>query len=99
VLLSKLASEEAGPDFMQEVRHEARRLLYHCPEMWHLSKAYERIPDDWGSVGGVVDEAALQLASAGRRPLEESILRADEITPADGVGGLSIKTASTKAER
>jgi hypothetical protein len=55
--LSKLASE-TGVSVAKEVQDEARRLLYHYPEPWHLSRLHARNPEDWGSVDAVQDEVA-----------------------------------------
>lgn len=55
LFLARLAQAQ---DIAREVQDEARRLLCHYPEPWHLSRAHERVPADWGSVEAVKDEAA-----------------------------------------
>lgn len=54
--LSKLISADAWPGVPREVQDEARRLLYHYPETWHLSRLHERLPADWGSLPAVQGE-------------------------------------------
>ena len=53
--LAKLAA--GGPDIPSKVRDEARRLHFHYPELWHLSKLNERFPEDWGTVAEVAPES------------------------------------------
>lgn len=53
--LARLAQDGDVPRAVQD---EARRLLRHYPETWHLSRAHERVPDDWGSVEAVKEEGA-----------------------------------------
>jgi hypothetical protein len=45
--------EEVWTEVPAEVQDEARRLLFHYPERWHLSRAHERRPEDWGPVASV----------------------------------------------
>lgn len=52
-LLSRLLS---SPGLPIEVQAEARRLLRHYPEAWHLSRLHDRLPEDWGDVAAVQDE-------------------------------------------
>jgi hypothetical protein len=42
-----------------QVKDEARRLLFHYPEPWHLARAHERRPEDWGSVAAADAERAV----------------------------------------
>jgi hypothetical protein len=56
--LSGLASAEAWPELPSQVRDEARRLLRHYPEPWHISRLHERMPEEWGSIAAVHDEVA-----------------------------------------
>jgi hypothetical protein len=56
--LSELLSPDASPAVSRELQDEARRLLRHYPEPWHLSRLHERIPEEWGVVDAVRDEEA-----------------------------------------
>lgn len=56
--LNRLMLSDAWPELPSEVRDEARRLLRHFPEAWHLSKLHVRIPEEWGSLDAVRDESS-----------------------------------------
>lgn len=70
---SFLARLETWPGVPREVQDEARRLLYHYPEAQHLVRANQSVPDDWGSVEGVLAEAA------GRGPIVAEPVPVEEL--------------------
>jgi hypothetical protein len=54
--------EEVFVQVPTQVQDEARRLLFHFPEPWHLARAHERMPEDWGSAAAVDAESARNLS-------------------------------------
>lgn len=48
--LIELLSPSAWGELPTEIRDEARRLLYHYPEAWHVARLHDRNPEEWGPV-------------------------------------------------
>lgn len=58
--LGRLMLSDGWPELPREIQDEARRLLRHFPEAWHLSKVHQRVPEEWGAVAAVLEEVPIR---------------------------------------